>query len=107
MTIHIVYISAGSTDEARRIAKALVEEKLAACANILANVHSFYYWNGDLQDDREAVIIAKTTAARLAALTDRVKALHPYQCPCIVNWPLAGGYGPFLEWVGHSVAPPS
>jgi len=103
MTIHIVYITVGSKDDARRIARTIVEEKLAACANILDQVNSFYIWNGALQDDQEALIIAKTTPARIEALTARVKALHGYQCPCIVHWPLAGGHGPFLEWVDHSV----
>jgi len=101
-TVHVVYITAGSKDEARRIAKTLVEEKLAACANIFEHINSFYFWDGALQDDQEVAIIAKTIATKLVALTARVKDLHSYDCPCIVNWPLSGGFGPFLEWVNNS-----
>ena len=85
--------------EAHTIAKRLVEEKLVACVNILSTVKSFYIWQGELQEDQEVVMIAKTTSARMPAVIDRVKALHSYECPCIVSLPTNDGNADFLEWV--------
>jgi periplasmic divalent cation tolerance protein len=98
-------MTAGSLDEARRIGEVLVKEKLAACVNILDGMQSLYIWEDALQQDREVVMIAKTTAARVPALIDRVKALHSYDCPCIVAFAINGGNSQFLRWVGAAVRP--
>jgi periplasmic divalent cation tolerance protein len=95
-----VYMTAPSTEEARRIGRALVEARLAACVNILDGMTSFYWWHGALEEGREAVLIAKTTRDRLEALTARVKALHEYTVPCIVALPIAGGNREFIDWIG-------
>ena len=99
MEIYMIYITASSKDEARTIGRELVLSKLAACANIFDNMNSFYYWDGKLQDDTEAVLIAKTTKERVPQLIDKVKSLHSYECPCIVTLPVAGGNPAFLDWV--------
>jgi periplasmic divalent cation tolerance protein len=99
MEIYMIYITASSKDEARTIGRELVLSKLAACANIFDNMNSFYYWDGKLQDDTEAVLIAKTTKERVPQLIDKVKSLHSYECPCIVTLPVAGGNPAFLNWV--------
>ena len=103
MQIYFVYMTAGSKDEARSIGNALVSAKLAACVNIFDNMNSIYMWQGELQDDREVVLIAKTTAERTPALIEKVKALHSYDCPCIVTLPAAGGNPAFLEWIAGEV----
>lgn len=105
MALQIVYMTAGSLDEAQRIGQALVQEKLAACVNILEAMQSLYIWEGALQQDREVVMIAKTAAARLPELVDRVKALHSYDCPCIVSLTINGGNPDFLRWIGAAVRP--
>jgi periplasmic divalent cation tolerance protein len=105
MALHLVYMTAGSLDEAQRIGQALVQEKLAACVNILEAVQSLYIWEGALQQDREVVMIAKTAAARVPALIDRVKTLHSYDCPCIVSVAIDGGNPDFLRWIGAAVRP--
>lgn len=103
MQINFVYMTAGSKDEARNIGKELVSSKLAACVNILDNMNSFYMWDGELQDDNEVVLIAKTTQDRVPDLVQKVKALHSYDCPCIVSLPLIDGNQAFLDWIVEQV----
>ena len=103
MQINFVYMTAGSKDEARNIGKELVSSKLAACVNILDNMNSFYMWDGELQDDNEVVMIAKTTQDRVPDLVQKVKALHSYDCPCIVSLPLIDGNQAFLDWIVEQV----
>jgi len=103
MNINFIYMTVGSKDEARKIGKELVTAGLAACVNILDNMNSFYVWEGELQDDTEVVMIAKTTEDRVADLIKKVKSLHSYDCPCIVSLTVAGGHQPFLEWIAGEV----
>ena len=101
MPVMVVYVTASDASEARHIGRTIVEERLAACANILASMNSIYWWEGQVQEASEAVLILKTTEARLEALVRRVKALHSYDCPCIEAWPAAAGYPPFFDWVAQ------
>ena len=103
MTINFVYMTAGSRQEAAKIGKELVLSKLAACVNILDNMNSIYVWQGDVQEDSEIVMIAKTTADRVPALIEKVKSLHSYDCPCIVSIPVSGGNPEFLDWIAGEV----
>src|SRR5689334_23169751 len=100
MTVMVVYATASDAAEARRIARQVVEERLAACANIVAPVTSIYWWEGVVQEAAEAVLILKSTADRLAPLMARIKELHSYDVPCIEAWPVAEGHPAFLDWVG-------
>ena len=104
MSTMFVYVTAADTAEARRIGKAAVEARLAACANVTAGIDSIYWWRGAVTETEEAVLILKTMADRLAELIELVKALHSYECPCIEAWPITDGYRPFLDWVGAEVA---
>ena len=99
-----VYMTAGSVDEARNIGRALVEERLAACINIIDGMRSLYWWEGTVQEDGETVLIAKTTEARLDMLIEQVKALHSYDCPCIVALPMVGGHADFLAWIADETS---
>lgn len=99
----LVYMTAGTKAEARAIADALVEGNLAACVNIIDGMMSVYHWQGKLHHDEEVVLIAKTTERCLEALTDRVQALHSYECPCIVALPLEGGNPAFFEWISSQI----
>ena len=103
MKINFIYMTFGSKDEARKIGKELVTTKLAACVNILDNMNSFYMWQGEIQDDSEVVMIAKTTESRLPDLVNKVKLMHSYDCPCIVSLPVKDGYQPFLSWIAEEV----
>lgn len=96
-----VYITASTVEEARSIASAVVGERLAACANLLGAIESLYWWDGAVQSGNEVALILKTTSDQLEALIKRVKALHSYDCPCIVALPIAGGHPEFLRWIGR------
>lgn len=104
MKLNWVYITTGSAEEARRIARALVEERLIACANVIDGMNSFYWWEGKVEDDREAVLIVKTRESLVAGLIERVKALHSYTCPCVVALPIAQGNPEYLDWVALETA---
>ncbi len=99
MKLNFVYITTKDKEEARKIGKALVEEKLAACVNIIDAMNSFYFWEGKLQDEQEAILIAKTKEKLVPELTQRVKSLHSYSCPCVVALPIMDGNQDFLAWV--------
>jgi periplasmic divalent cation tolerance protein len=100
----LIYITTDGTAEARMIGHALVEARLAACANILDPMTSVYWWDGKVQEGQETVLIAKTTATHVDALTERVRDLHSYDCPCIVSVPIDAGNPAFLEWVAAETA---
>ena len=103
MRINLIYMTAGSKDEAKMIGKALVTSGLAACVNIIENMNAMYMWDGKLQDDNETVLIAKTTQARVNELIEKVKTLHSYDCPCIVSLAVSDGNPEFLNWVSNEV----
>lgn len=106
MEIELIYMTADSREAAEAIGRELVEAKLAACVNIIGGMNSIYRWQDELQMDREVVIIAKTTAARVDALIEKVKSLHSYDCPCILQLPVTGGHQPFLDWIAAEVKDP-
>ncbi len=95
-----VYVTAASAEEAERIGRALVEERLAACANVLPGVTSIYRWEGQVRRDTEVGLLLKTRRALFDRLSGRVRALHSYDQPCIVAWPITAiddGYRRWLE----------
>jgi len=97
--IVLVYITAGTGDEARRIGRELVTQRLAACANIFDSATSFFWWEGAVQEETEAALVVKTKSALLDHLISKVKELHSYSCPCIVAFPVIRGNPAFLEWI--------
>ena len=101
MNFHIVYITASSREEAEKISRVLLEERLIACANIFDPVTSLYWWKGEIRKDAEALLIAKTKESLVDQLIERVKALHSYECPCIVSFPLVKGNPDFLKWISE------
>jgi periplasmic divalent cation tolerance protein len=103
MKVNLIYITAKDKAEARKIGSELVESKLAACVNIIDNMNSMYVWEGKIQDDKEVILIAKTTEARVPLLIEKVKTLHSYDCPCIVSIPVSGGNREFLDWIANEV----
>jgi periplasmic divalent cation tolerance protein len=99
----LIYITTADKEQARAIGKALVETKLAACVNIIENMNSMYMWQGELQDDKEVILIAKTTEPLVPELVATVKTLHSYDCPCILSFEVSGGNESFLEWIANEV----
>ncbi len=102
-----IYMTAASLDEAEGIARALVEEKLAACVNILPAVRSIYRWRGRVEAAGEVVLIAKSRAEIFPKLEQRVKSLSCYECPCIVALPIVAGHQPYLEWLATEIENPA
>ncbi len=102
--IILVYITTPNVAEAKKIASALVQEKLAACANILPQISSVFYWNGGLQETDESLLLLKTSQNKFTALQQRVKELHSYELPCIVALPITAGLPNFLAWVKQEVS---
>jgi periplasmic divalent cation tolerance protein len=98
-------ISTAPPDRAAELARQLVEERLAACVNILPGARSIYRWQGEICDDQEAVLLLKTEAARVAELTARLVELHPYDVPEAVSLEILGGEGnpAYLAWVRECV----
>ena len=86
-------------DEAKAIGKELVSSRLAACVNIIDNMHSMYWWDGEIQDDREVILLAKTKEPLVPELIEKVKSIHSYDCPCVVSLPISEGNKAFLEWI--------
>ena len=94
-----VYMTAGDMEEARTIGRFLVESRLAACVNIVDNMKSLYWWEGEVQEDGEVILIAKTVNVKVPELIDKVKAMHSYECPCILALPISTGNTDFFKWL--------
>ena len=90
-------------DEAGKLAERLVESRVAACVNVVPHVRSVYRWQGKVQRDDEALLLAKTTADRFEALKACVLEHHPYDVPEVIGLPVGKGHGKYLEWVMESV----
>ncbi len=101
----VVLMTAPDQEVAQRIARTLVEERLAACVNLVPGVRSIYRWQGSVEDDAEILLLAKTGRARCAALAARVQALHPYELPEIVVLPVDGGSQRYLDWIVSESSP--
>ena len=84
------------------IGRALVDERLAACVNLLPAMDSLYRWEGQVEQDTERQIIIKTSRERVAALWDRIRELHPYEVPEFVVLPITDGSDAYLRWLGES-----
>jgi len=95
----VVLTTCSSEDEAKRIAKKLVEEHLIACANVIANVFSIYKWQGQLCEEGEVLIIMKSRREHLNKIQNRIKVLHSYDVPEIIALPIIGGSQAYLDWV--------
>jgi periplasmic divalent cation tolerance protein len=100
----VVLVTAPDPEKAAQIARALVEERLAACGNVVPGLRSIYRWEGKVQDDREALLLLKTTRARFEALRARVLALHPYQVPEVIALAVEAGSAPYLAWIAGETA---
>ena len=96
-----IYITTGDEDEARRIGRVLVEERLAACVNILP-IKSIYRWEENIEEENEVAMFVKTRAELADQVIERVKELHSYEVPCIVSLPIAKGNPDYLKWIEES-----
>jgi periplasmic divalent cation tolerance protein len=100
----VVLITAPSAEEAAKIAKALVEERLAACANIVRDIRSVFRWEGKIEDDSEVLIVLKTREALFEDLEKRVRELHSYSVPEVIALPIVKGSEAYLKWLEEETA---
>jgi periplasmic divalent cation tolerance protein len=103
--VRVGFITAPDVETGSRIARSLVEERLAACVNVVPGIRSIYRWEGELEEDAEVLLVVKTRADRAGVLADRVAELHPYELPELVLLPAVGGSLPYLDWVREEAAP--
>ena len=101
----VVFVTCSSAEEAGRIARALVEERLAACVNVSSPIRSVYRWQGKLTDDEEVLLVIKTTRELFDPLRRAVEKLHSYQVPEVICLPVIDGAPNYLNWIGASVGP--
>lgn len=99
MTCCVCYVTCADAAEAKRIAAALVEERLAACGNVIEGLSSVYRWQGRIETAGECVLLLKTRSALVEQISRRVAELHSYECPCVVALPIEGGHPPYLDWI--------
>lgn len=101
----LLYVTCADADEAMRIGRVLVEERMAACTNMLDGMRALYWWEGEVQEGREAVLLVKTRADRVEAAIARIKALHSYRVPCVAELTIGRGNPDYLAWIAAEAAP--
>jgi periplasmic divalent cation tolerance protein len=100
--VSVVFVTVSNEEEASKIGRALVEEKLIACANIVSRIRSIYWWKGEICDDQECLLIMKTQSSLFPLLQNRIRQLHGYEVPEIIAFPVAQGLPEYLQWVVQS-----
>jgi periplasmic divalent cation tolerance protein len=103
--ISIVYITVATLEEARSLAKSIIEAKLAACVNYWQNLASVYWWEGELCEEQEVVMFVKTTADKFGALKEFVESLHSYTLPCILQLEVSAANPAYADWVQRNISP--
>ncbi|MGE4555895.1 MAG: divalent-cation tolerance protein CutA [Desulfovibrionaceae bacterium] len=107
MSAVLIYVTCSSMEEAEQLGAELIKRRLAACTNILGSITSMFHWKGQVENDREVALLAKTRQDLVADLTAAVLELHSYETPCVVALPIIGGNPDFLKWVEAETGPPS
>ncbi len=91
-------------DKGEEIANLIIENKLGACVNVVREVSSVYWWKGNIEKDKEALLVVKTSFSKFGDLKDKVKEVHPYTVPEIVALPIVGGNEDYLNWIDESLS---
>lgn len=99
----VVLVTVGNSEEAAKIARTIVEEKLAACVNLVPSIRSIYFWKGEVCDDQETLLMIKTRETLFDRLRLRICELHGYEVPEIIAVKLHAGHEPYLSWVIETV----
>ena len=101
----LILVTTGGRDDAERLGEALVVEHLAASCSVVPTVHSFYYWEGQLKREHEALLMVRTTESRAAAVQEYVKSHHDYAVPEMLKVPVEVGSPAYLKWLEEQVVP--
>lgn len=94
-----IYTTTKDKEEAKKIAADIIDQRLVACANIIDNMTSMYWWQGKVENEEETVLIMKSRRDLISKIIDRVKKMHSYTCPCIIALPIQEGNPDFLDWI--------
>jgi len=98
----VIFVTAANKKEAEKIASALIKEKLAACVNIIENVNSLFWWQGKVDNAKEALLVIKSRNTLMSKLIKKVKSLHSYEVPEIIALPIVSGDKKYLKWINES-----
>lgn len=101
----VIYVTSGDAAESEKIARTLVEKRLAACVNIIPQIRSFYRWEGKIQDDPEYLMVIKTSRRLFSAVRAEVERLHSYHVPEVICVPIVEGSENYLSWLGECLRP--
>ncbi len=99
----IIFITAADKKEARRIAQALIRDRLAACVNIIGEIESIFRWQGKVDRAKEALLIIKSRKEKMPEVIKLVKSMHSYELPEIISFPITAGFKPYLKWINESL----
>lgn len=102
----VVFVTSGSREEGERLASSLVEERLAACVNLVPGLSSIYWWKGEVERAEEVLLVIKTRQDLLGTLVERVKAFHSYTVPEVIALPIVGGNEDYLRWMAEVLKAP-
>ena len=98
----LLYVTCGSKREANKIGEKLVKNKLAACTNIIDNVKSIFEWNNKIVNNKECILVGKTTSRNINKIIKTIENLHSYECPCILFFNIQNGNKKFLKWIKNN-----
>lgn len=99
----VVYVTASGVEEAKKIAKILLKEKIVACVNIIPVMESIYWWEGNMEEDVESVLLLKTRSELVDKVIDRVGEIHSYQTPCALEIQIKKGSQEYLDWLENAL----
>ena len=99
----LVYITTSGAEESKKIGRIIVEERLAGCVNIISTIESLYWWKGEIEEDKESVLIAKTKVSNIENIIKRVKEIHSYENPAILAIPIIEGSRDYLDYLDDEI----
>jgi len=99
----VVFITAKDKEEGQKIARHLLQEKLAACVNVVDGVQSFFWWDGKIDESQEVLLVAKTKKSLFTRIVKAVRSVHSYSVPEIIALPIMDGFKDYLKWINNSV----
>lgn len=99
----LVYITTSGEEESKKIGRTIVEERLAGCVNIIPTIESLYWWKGEIEEDNESVLIAKTKVSNIRNIIKRVKEIHSYENPAILAIPIIEGSKEYLDYLDAEI----
>ncbi|MDO8870246.1 MAG: divalent-cation tolerance protein CutA [Methanobacteriaceae archaeon] len=99
----LIYITTSSEDESSLIGEKLVSERLVGCANIISDIKSFYWWQGNIENDQESILLVKSLVSKVDDIIKRVKELHSYENPAIIALPIINGSQDYLTWLEEEI----